>query len=74
MKLRIVIDRIEEDKAVLIIGDDQARSIWPVKYLPPGAAEGDHLEVGFRIDREATRSARREVEDLLRQLLEDSEK
>ncbi|KYZ75232.1 hypothetical protein AXX12_13790 [Anaerosporomusa subterranea] len=74
MKLKVVIDRIEENKAVLLIGEAEARSVWPREYLPQGVAEGDHLEVSFRIDQEASRSAKQEVEDLLRQLLEGNQK
>lgn len=74
MKLKIVIDRIEEDKAVLLIGETETRSVWPRKYLPQGVTEGDHLEVSFRVDPEATRSAKQGVEDLLRQLLEENQK
>jgi 5-carboxymethyl-2-hydroxymuconate isomerase len=71
MKLQVVIDRFEEDKAILLIGETESRVVWPREYLPQGTEEGDHVEVSFRIDPEATRSAKQEVEDLLRQLLEE---
>lgn len=73
MKLKVVIDRFEADKAILLIGESEVRSIWPRDYLPQGAAEGDHLTISLAMDTEATRSAKQEVEDLLRQLLEGNE-
>lgn len=42
------IDRFEGETAVLIAGRDQI--LVPVRYLPDGAAEGDHLSLSFRMD------------------------
>ncbi|MDU4961479.1 MAG: DUF3006 domain-containing protein [Sporomusaceae bacterium] len=74
MKLRAVVDRFEEGKAVLLLGADEVKVVWPRCFLPPGAAEGDYLKLDFQLDRESTRAARQESEDLLRQLLGDTEK
>jgi hypothetical protein len=54
MTSRIVIDRFESDLAVLECGG----STWnvPRALLPPGAAEGDVLQLV--VDADATRAAR----------------
>ena len=74
MKLKIVIDRFEGDNAVVLLDESATCFAWPRAYLPPGAAEGDHLTISLTIDKKATRSARQEAKDLLRQLLEANEK
>lgn len=44
----IVVDRIEEDHAVLDLGDGRTLDL-PLSLLPPGIAEGDGLELVRRV-------------------------
>jgi hypothetical protein len=69
MRVRAVLDRFEGDKAVLLVGDAERSVAWPRAFLPAEAGEGDILWLAFSIDAEATRAARAEAEELLRQLL-----
>ena len=52
MKVRVVVDRIEEDLAVLEVGGEGTVE-WPVKFLPPELQEGNVLDVEFLINRQA---------------------
>lgn len=55
---RAFVDRIEGDKAVLLVGDkEQHRVILPVEYLPNGAGEGAILTVNLGYDSEITAKA-----------------
>jgi hypothetical protein len=69
MRVRAVLDRFEEDKAVLLVGDAECSVTWPRTFLPAEASEGDILWLALSIDTEATRAARAEAEEMLRQLL-----
>ncbi|MDT8900018.1 DUF3006 domain-containing protein [Anaeroselena agilis] len=70
MRIRAVVDRFEDTKAVLLVGDAEASVIWPRAFLPEGTGEGDILSLALSLDGEATRAARAEAEDLLRKLLD----
>lgn len=69
MDMRVVIDRFEGDRAVLLFDDDSQAS-WPRSQLPSEAREGDHLRISITIDAAATKQAQAEAEELLKQLLE----
>ena len=65
----MIVDRIEDDRAALVLSDDEKVKLsLPVKFLPDGVKGGDHLEVTFKIDRERTQEVAAEVEDLLEKL------
>ncbi|HJQ69220.1 MAG TPA: DUF3006 domain-containing protein [Blastocatellia bacterium] len=65
----MVVDRIEDDRAALVLGEDEnVKLSLPVKLLPDGVKSGDHLEVTFKIDRGRTEEVAGEVEDLLEKL------
>ncbi len=72
--MKAVIDRFEEDKAVLLVGEDEdVKVVFPKEYLPDEAEEGDYLSVDISIDMEATEAARAEAEALLKELKGDNE-
>lgn len=72
--MKAVIDRFEEDKAVLLVGEDEdVKVVFPKEYLPEEAEEGDYLSVDISIDTEATEAARAEAEALLKELNGDNE-
>lgn len=67
--MKAVIDRFEEDKAVLLVGEDEdIEVVFPKAYMPEKAEEGDYLSVSIAVDREATEAARAEAEALLKDL------
>ncbi|MDR3566051.1 MAG: DUF3006 domain-containing protein [Negativicutes bacterium] len=74
MLVKAVVDRLEGDKAVLLLGEDETAAVWPRQGLPPGVREGDILAVDLCRDEAATRQARAMAEDLLRQLTHKEEK
>lgn len=69
MKVRAIVDRIEEDLAVLEVAGEGTVE-WPVKFLPPGLGEGNVLDVEFTINKKAEAEARAEVSDIQKKLLE----
>ena len=42
------IDRIEEDKAVILLGDDYKTISFPMKYLPDGLGSGDYVTIDIQ--------------------------
>jgi hypothetical protein len=67
-ELRAVVDRIEGKMAVLLLGDEEHRIILPASYLPEEATEGAVLKLVFEVDAEATRDAKKRVQDLIDRL------
>ena len=63
-----VIDRFEEDKAVLLIGEEEKKVVFPAAVLPEGLDEGDYVRIEITYDEETTRAAREEAEALLHDL------
>lgn len=73
MRISAVVDRLESDKAVLLIADEEIQVIWPIEFLPVDVEEGDILSLELGIDKEATAAARKEAEELLQQVLQQNE-
>lgn len=71
--MRAIIDRFEETKAVLLLGEDEDVQVaWPRQFLPDNAQEGDILQFDFQIDSVATSLARAEAETLLHEVLKNN--
>ena len=51
MKVKAVIDRFEDDKAVVLVGEEKDRLVVPRVDLPSGAKEGDWLIADVEDDR-----------------------
>ena len=67
--VRIVIDRIEEDLAVLVLyEDDSVKFNLPLRYLPEGVREGDHLQMSFTGDEASREAEKKRIGDLLSEL------
>ena len=64
--IQAYIDRIEEDKAVLLLGDDMDKVILPARYLPHEVGEGEYISITITPDHEATDVAEDEALALLR--------
>ena len=66
---RVIIDRIEGDLAVLVLyDDDQVKFNMPVRLLPEGAREGDHLLMTFAEDKGSREAETKRISDLLGEL------
>ena len=68
MKAKLVLDRFEGEKAVLLAGNEEVTVVWPRFLLPAGAAEGDILSLDLNIDAAATELAKKEALELLKKL------
>lgn len=55
--IRAVVDRIEGDIAVVLIGIDEMRVDLPMAVLPPGTCEGSVLRATFALDSQETERA-----------------
>lgn len=68
--LSAVIDRFEEDKAVLLIGDEEIKVNFPRKLLDKSLKEGDYITLDIKYDAKATKEAQEEIQNLLKSLKE----
>lgn len=67
--LKAVIDRFEEDKAVLLLSEDEATKVnFPRKYLDQSLKEGDYVTIEIKYDEKATEEAKAEVAKLMQEL------
>ncbi len=63
-----VIDRFEDDKAVLLVGKDEQEVVFPRQELPNDLNEGDYLRMDIFYDAEMTKKAMKESMRLLDEL------
>lgn len=68
MKIEAVVDRFEEEKAVLLLNDETQTAVIPRTCLPSETQEGDYLTITIKIDEEKTRWAQEEAERLFQDL------
>jgi hypothetical protein len=73
VKVIAVLDRFEGDKAILLLGDDSKYAAWPREVLPEGSSEGKIFSFTIEVDKLATELARREVEELMREIIAENE-
>lgn len=66
--LSAVIDRFEENKAVLLVGDEEIKINFPRALLDKNLKEGDYITLDIKYDAKATQKAKEEVADLLKSL------
>ena len=65
----MIIDRIEGDLAVLVLYDDErVKFNLPVRYLPEGARDGDHLQMSFVKDELSRETEKKRIYNLLEEL------
>lgn len=67
-----VIDRFEENKAVLLAGDEEIKINFPRALLDKNLKEGDYITIDIKYDAEATQKAKDEVAALLKSLKENN--
>jgi hypothetical protein len=77
-KLKVVIDRIEDKIATIVLyEDDSVHFNLPAEYLPEGTKDGDHFRLSFKRARASREAEKKKADDLLKELLAqnaDSEK
>jgi len=62
MKLRVVIDRIEDNRlAVLEIEGVMGDFVWPVEFLPSGVHDGSVLDFIIRDNPDAEKAQREKI-------------
>lgn len=67
-----VIDRFEEEKVVLLVGEDEQKVVFPKNLLDENLKEGDYLSIDIKYDEVATKKAVVEIDDLLKSLKNDN--
>lgn len=71
--MKAVIDRIEGELAVLLLGDmGEFKLNLPLSLLPDGCREGDVLNVSIERDQAATEQAKERVTGLMDKLKQKS--
>lgn len=71
--MKVVIDRIEGDIAVMLISDNEEISLdIPIQYLPIETRAGDHFDVTFTPDLASKKAAQERTKELLKELTKDS--
>lgn len=66
--MKAVVDRIENDTAVLLIGPEETVLDVPIRYLPDQVKEGAWLRVDFALDEHTTEERFRHNKFLLDRL------
>ena len=68
LKIQAVVDRFEDDNAILLIGEDDQQAIFPAANLPQGLSEGDYIRMKISYDAKTTKAAAEESARLLNEL------
>ena len=63
-----ILDRIEGDKAVIIVGEDKGTIEITKDLLPGNCKEGDMLSISLQIKDRKTRSEKERVKSLIKKL------
>ncbi len=66
--LKATVDRVEEDKAVLILEDGQ-KLIIPLKYLADNIKESDVVYLNISLNPAETEFKQKQAKDLLQEIL-----
>ena len=70
---RAFLDRVEGDKAVLLLGEHQKDAVvLPLRYLPTGSREGMVFTLIVRFEPQLTEESRREISGLIDSMAEET--
>jgi len=70
---RAFVDRLENGKAVLLIGDyDKHQLVVPKDFLPEAAEEGSVLSIVIRLDEEQSERVRERTQKMIQDLMENN--
>lgn len=72
-KIMAVLDRYEGDMAILLLGPENKKALWPREFLPQASREGQIFTIALEADSSATELARRDAEELLREIIAKNE-
>lgn len=67
--IQVFFDRVEGEKAVLLVGEPAQTVNWPGALLPEDAQPGQYLKIAVEVDNAATAAAGSRVKGLLAQLV-----
>ncbi|SNX52809.1 DUF3006 domain-containing protein [Thermoanaerobacterium sp. RBIITD] len=70
MRVHGVVDRIEDDVAVVVLDDEKKINI-PVKYLPSNVMEGDVIDISLNVNKEETVKRARKLKKLMEDVFEE---
>jgi len=69
MKVKVTVDRIEKDTAVLLIRPEENKKVdWPLAFLPEDTIEGDILNIEINRDEKTKENSKKRVENLINKL------
>lgn len=71
MIVKAVIDRVEGDYAIILLGDEEQAVNFPLKFMPCGAKEGDCLKIKIDMDQEETTIRNRRIKTLMQELFDE---
>lgn len=67
-KVKLSVDRLEQERAVLLARGWEEEIVFPTFLLPSRVREGDILTFSIEIDRPGSEKAKAEVRNLLKKL------
>ncbi|ORU01312.1 hypothetical protein D081_0131 [Anaerovibrio sp. JC8] len=59
------VDRIEEDLAVILLGEEEFQIEIPCSLLPDNINEGNYIKLDIKKDKESTQAALKEAMELM---------
>lgn len=68
IRVRAFLDRVEEDRAVILVGEEGLEVVWPIDALPEGVREGSVLSFTVHVDEEAKEQTEQVVDSLIDRL------
>jgi len=71
MQIKLTIDRLEEEKAVLV-ADDGAAIIWPKNKLPADIHEGSVLSFDIKEASEREKRNKQTAKDIINEIIKNS--
>jgi preprotein translocase subunit YajC len=70
MRIHGIVDKIEDDVALVILDDDRKINI-PIKYLPSNIAEEDVIDISLDVDKEKTIESARKLKKMMEESREE---
>lgn len=72
MRIHGIVDSIEDDIAVILIGDEEKKISIPVKYLPSNATEGDVIDISLNINKDETIKRSQKLKSFMERIFEEN--
>lgn len=68
-KFKALLDRMEGDKGVLLLGEEEREAVdFPKAFLPEGTQEGDILTIKLKLESRRTKEAKEKVAKMIKKL------